>query len=209
MSNNHLLSKVQWLGHAGFLITDKAAIYIDPFKLGFPDVGDMVLVTHDHPRHCDPDEIKWLRKGSTVIVVPAHCVAKFTGDIRGVKAGDKISVKGVNIEVLPAYTPSNQRHSAKNGGVGYIVTLEDGTRIYHTGDCGLIPEMKTGMADVLLLPVSGENTMDAVQAAAVVNLIKPKVAVPMHWMPGKQGREEAEKLRSLTDIAVELLKPVN
>ena len=127
MSNKSLLNKIKWLGHAGFLLDEREGIYIDPYNLGFPNIGDMVLVTHNHPRHCNPDEIKWLRKGSTVIVVPENCADKFQGDIRAVKPGDSITVKGVKIEVMPAYTPDNPRHPVENKGVGYIVTLSDGT----------------------------------------------------------------------------------
>jgi L-ascorbate metabolism protein UlaG (beta-lactamase superfamily) len=206
MNNKQLLLNIKWLGHAGFLINEKAGIYIDPYKLGFPDIGDMVLVTHEHDRHCDPSEIKWLRKGSTVIVVPTQCAGKFQGDIRIVKAGDVITVKGINIEVMPAYTISNPRHAKESGGLGYIITMSDGLRVYHTGDTGLIPEMKEGIADVVLLPIGGENTMDAAQAAAAVDLMKPKVAVPMHWVPGKEGQAEAERFRSLCETEVEFLK---
>lgn len=208
MSNKNLLKNIKWLGHAGFLINEKAGIYIDPYNLGFPDVGDMVLVTHDHARHCVPEEIKWLRKGSTVIVVPEQCADKFQGDIRTVKAGDVITVKGVKIEVLPAYTTANPRHSKESGGLGYIITMSDGIRVYHTGDTSLIPEMKEGIADIVLIPIGGETSMDAAQAAAAVNKMKPKIAVPMHWLPGKEGQAEAERFCSLCETEAVILKPV-
>src|SRR4030066_306522 len=126
MTNKGFLKNIRWVGHAGFLLNEKAGIYIDPYNLAFPDIGDMVLVTHDHPRHCVPDEIKWLRKGSTVIVVPKNCADKFEGDIRVVKAGDEITVKGVKIEVMPAYTHENPRHPKESGGGGDIITMSDG-----------------------------------------------------------------------------------
>lgn len=206
MSNKSLLNKIKWLGHAGFLLDEREGVYIDPFNLGFPNIGDMVLVTHNHPRHCAPDEIKWLRKGSTVIVVPENCADKFQGDIRAVKPGDSITIKGIKIEVVPAYTPNNPRHSIENKGVGYIVTLSDGTRVYHAGDTGLIPEMKEGIADVVLIPIGGENTMDAAQAAAAVDVMKPKIAVPMHWAPDKAGKAEAERFCSLCAAETAILK---
>jgi L-ascorbate metabolism protein UlaG (beta-lactamase superfamily) len=206
MTNKGLLMNIRWLGHAGFLLKEKAGIYIDPYNLGFPDIGDMVLVTHNHPRHCVPDEIKWLRKGSTVIVVPEQCADKFEGDVRIVKAGDEISVKGVKIEVIPSYTTENQRHPRENGGVGFIITLSDGIRVYHTGDTSIIPEMKEGIADVVLIPIGGETGMDATQAATAVNIMKPKIAVPMHWTPDKAGKAEAEIFRSLCEYEVEVLK---
>jgi L-ascorbate metabolism protein UlaG (beta-lactamase superfamily) len=208
MSNKGFSKNIKWLGYAGFLLNEKAGIYIDPYKLGFPDIGDMVLVTHEHDHHCVPDEIKWLRKGSTVIVVPAQCADKFHGDIRVVKAGDEISVKGIKIEVMPAYTTGNPRHAKECGGVGYIITMSDGLRVYHAGDTGLIPEMKEGIADVVLIPIGGINTMDAAQAAAAVDVMKPKIAIPMHWATDKNGKAEAEKFQSLCKTEVVILKPV-
>ena len=205
MTNKGFLKNIRWLGHAGFLLSEKAGIYIDPFNLAFPDIGDMVLVTHDHPRHCAPDEIKWLRKGSTVIVVPEPCAGKFEGDIRIAKAGEELTVKGVKIEVMPAYTTDNPRHP-RNCGVGYIITMSDGLRVYHTGDTGMIPEMKEGIADIVLIPIGGANTMDAAQAAAAVDLMKPKIAVPMHWAPDKAGKAEAEKFRSLCKTETEIMR---
>lgn len=205
MSNKFVSSNIKWLGMAGFFLDDKPSVYIDPYQLAFPSIGDMVLVTHDHPEHCDPNEIKWLRKGSTVIVCPESCGSKFIGDIRVVKPGDVITVKGAKIEVLPAYT-TNPRHPAEAGGVGYIITMSDGTRVYHMGDTGLTSTMKEGIADVVLVPISGENTMNAEQAAEAVNLMKPKVAVPMHWLVNKEGKAEAERFVKLCNVNAEIIK---
>jgi len=205
MGNKYLSNNIKWLGMAGFFLDDKPSVYIDPYQLAFPSIGDMVLVTHNHPEHCDPNEIKWLRKGSTVIVCPESCAGKFIGDIRVVKPGDIINVKGAKIEVMPAFT-TNSRHPAEAGGVGYIITMSDGTRVYHLGDTGLTPAMKEGIADVLLVPISGANTMNAEQAAEVVNLIKPRVAVPMHWPANKEGKTEAEKFVSLCQVNSEIVK---
>jgi len=84
--------------------------------------------------------------------------------------------------------------------------MSDGTRVYHLGDTGLTPAMKEGIADVLLVPISGANTMNAEQAAEVVNLIKPRVAVPMHWPANKEGKTEAEKFVSLCQVNSEIVK---
>ena len=205
MSNKYVNGNIKWLGMAGFFLDDKPSVYIDPYQIPFPVIGDMVLITHNHPEHCDPNEVKWLRKGSTVIVCPESCAGKFVGDIRVVKPGDTITVKDAKIEVMPAFT-NNSRHPIEDGGVGYIITMSDGTRVYHLGDTGLTPAMKEGMADVLLVPISGENTMNAVQAAEVVKLIKPKAAMPMHWPAGNAGRAEAERFVAFCGVPAEIVK---
>jgi len=206
MTVSSLLANIKWLGHAGFLLGEKPCIYIDPYKLAFPDIGDLILITHNHPRHCDPDEVKWLRKGSTIIVVPQSCASQFHGDIRVVSPGDVLQVKGVSIEILPAYSKINPRHSKETGGVGYIITMPDYLRVYHTGDTSLIPEMIEGMADIVLIPIDKDSCMTVEQAAEAVNIMKPKIAIPMHWQPNKDGMAMAECFCSLCNSQVEILR---
>ena len=206
-SKSAMLKSIRWLGHAGFLITGRRVIYIDPYRLGFPDVGDVILITHDHPHHCSPDDIKWLRKGATVIVAPEACVARFQGDVRTVVPGDTLTIAGVTIEVVPAYNPDRQALPEKADGVGYIVTTVEGLRIYHAGDSGLIPEMDEVEADVALLPVGGTCTMNADEAAQAANRIRPQVAIPMHWGTAGGTRQDAERFRDLCEVEVKILKP--
>ena len=202
-----ILQSVRWLGHAGFMLKGRRVIYIDPYQLEYPEVGDLILITHDHSDHCSPDDVKWLRKGATVIVCPEACVSEFTGDVRAVKAGDMLTVKGVTIAVVPAYNLGKEFHPRESGGVGYVVTTPEGLRVYHAGDTDLIPEMKEIEADVALLPVGGTYTMNAEEAAQAANWIKPKLAIPMHWGTIVGSREDAEQFRDLCEVKVKILKP--
>jgi L-ascorbate metabolism protein UlaG (beta-lactamase superfamily) len=202
-----ILESVRWLGHAGFMLKGKRVVYIDPYQLQSPEVGDLVLITHDHYDHCSPDDVKWLRKGSTVIVAPKSCADKFQGDVRTVKPGDTLTIKGVAIEAVPAYNVDKQFHTREAQGVGYIVTTVEGIRVYHAGDTDLIPEMEQIEADVALLPVGGSYTMDAEEAARAANLIKPKLAVPMHWGAIVGSRKDAERFKELCEVRVKILKP--
>jgi len=202
-----ILQSIRWLGHAGFMIKGKRVIYIDPYQLEFPEVGDMILITHDHPDHCSPEDVKWLRRGATVIVAPEACAARFKGDVRVVQPGDTLTIRGVAIEVVPAYNLDKEFHPKEAGGVGYIVTTVEGLRIYHAGDTDLIPEMEQIKADVALLPVGGTYTMDAEQAAQAANWIKPRLAIPMHWGSIVGSRKDAEKFRDLCEVEVRILKP--
>jgi L-ascorbate metabolism protein UlaG (beta-lactamase superfamily) len=201
-----ILQSIRWLGHAGFMLKGRRIIYIDPYQLQFPDVGDMILITHDHADHCSPDDVKWLRKGSTVIVAPASCATKFQGDIRVVEPGHSLQIKGVQVETVPAYNPDKDYHPQDAGGVGYVVTTVEGLRVYHAGDTGLIPEMEQIQADVALLPVGGTYTMEAKEAAQAANLIKPRLAIPMHWGSLVGSRKDAERFRELCQVQVRILK---
>ncbi len=201
------LKQIHWLGHDAFLIAGRRVIYIDPYKIEFAgEVADIILITHDHPDHCSPDDVKWLRKGETVIVMPPSCADKFKGDVRTVKPGDTLTIKGVTIDVVPAYNIGKPFHPREAGGVGYIVTTVEGIRIYHAGDTDLIPEMEQVKADVALLPVGGIYTMDAGEAAQAANKIKPKLAIPMHWGTVVGSRQDAERFRELCAVEVKILK---
>ncbi len=207
VSLDAMLQSIRWLGHSGFLLLGKRLTYIDPYKLDFPEVGDMILITHDHSDHCSPGDVKWLRKGETVIVAPASCASRFKGDVRTVKAGDTLVHKGLKIEAVPAYNIGKEFHPREAGGLGYVVTTVEGVRVYHAGDTDLIPEMANITADVALLPVGGTYTMDAEQAARAANLIQPKLAIPMHWGAQVGSRQDAERFRELCEIEVRILKP--
>ena len=202
------LNQIHWLGHASVLIAGRRTIYIDPYRIQFAgEVGDMILITHDHTDHCSPEDVKWLRKGETVIVTPPSCANQFKGDVRAVKPGDSLTIKGVTIEVVPAYNIDKPSHPREAGGVGYIVTTVEGIRIYHAGDTDWIPEMAQIKADVALLPVGGTYTMDAAEAAQAANQIKPKLAIPIHWGTLVGSRQDADKFRQLANVQVKILKP--
>ena len=68
---------------------------------------------------------------------------------------------------------------------GFVVTLEDGQRVYHAGDTGLFYGMKLlaklFSPAIACLPVGGIFTMDAKQATLAVQLMKAKRVWPMHW----------------------------
>ncbi len=201
-----MLRTIRWLGHAGFLLRGRRPIYIDPYKLAGTEAGAGILITHDHDDHCSPDDVKWLREGATVIVCPPSCAGRFQGDVRAVEPGDTLEIRGVGIEVVPAYNIGKDFHPKEAGGVGYIVTLPEGLRIYHAGDTDLIPEMAQIRCDVALLPVGGTYTMNAAEAAQAADLIKPRLAVPMHWGSIVGSRQDAEEFKRLCQVEVRILK---
>ncbi len=207
MKNKRLIRNIRWLGHAGFFIKETPSVYIDPYNLAFPDISNLILITQDHEQHCSPDDIKWLRKGSTVIVAPEKCAKKFEGDIRSIKAGDVLEIKGAKIKVLPAYNESDPGFQQESGGVGYHITFPNGLRIYHTGETGLIKEMKHGMADIVLISIGEHATINASQAAEIINRIEPRVAIPMHWEKNQASKEEIDIFKSLCKVDVEILHP--
>ncbi|MBI4173535.1 MAG: MBL fold metallo-hydrolase [Candidatus Aenigmarchaeota archaeon] len=194
---------VEWLGHDSFRIKGAGKVlYIDPFQVeGEP--ADLILVTHEHYDHCDPDAVNKLKKPDAVIVAPENCAAKL-GAIRKAVPNTTIIEKQIDVRVVYAYNINKFREPGKvfhpkGFGVGYIITIS-GKRIYHAGDTDQIPEMaKLGQIDLALLPVSGTYVMTAEEAAQAARTIRPKVAVPMHYAKVVGTAQDAQKFKELYD----------
>jgi L-ascorbate metabolism protein UlaG (beta-lactamase superfamily) len=207
--------EITWLKHDAFLLKgDGIVVAIDPYELcSVPEKADLVLVTHDHFDHCDPNSVRLVAKPDAVIFAPQNAASKLGKNVRVVKAGDVLTEKGVTIKVVPAYNvrPERQRFHPKNyGGVGYLITLA-GKTVYHPGDTDLIPEMDNlGQVDIALLPVSGTYVMDAQEAAEAVKRIKPTHVIPMHYGSIVGSKADAEKFAQLVagQTTVHILEPV-
>lgn len=195
--------RIQWLGHSGFLLEGEGKkIYIDPYALpeepAFEDRADILLITHEHFDHCSPEDIRKVRRSDSTTLIPENCSLSFRGDARRICEGDILSdglaIKGVRIDVIPAYNQDKPFHP-RGLGVGYIVEL-GGLRIYHAGDSDYIPEMQDIKADIALLPIGGTYTMDAEEAAAAAAVISPKVVIPMHYGTFEDINADPEKFKA-------------
>ena len=200
-----MTGNIHWLGHDTFRIEGEQLIYTDPFKIKKKDTAGIILITHEHYDHCSAEDVKKLQGPETVIVTPADCASKLQGNVKIVKPGDKVEIKGVTIEAVRSYNTNKQFHTKDRGWVGYVFTVK-GQRIYLAGDTDYIPEMKNIRADIALLPVSGTYVMTADEAAQAALDIKPKVAIPMHYGSIVGTKEDAlkfaEKLKGKIDVVI-------
>lgn len=187
-----MVKGIHWLGHDTFRIVGEKIIYTDPFKIKKSDRADLILITHEHYDHCSPEDVKKIQDSGTVIVAPADCAKKLSGNIKIIKVGDRISVAGIDIEAVPAYNTNKQFHTKDRGWTGYIFKA-DGRSIYIAGDTDYIPEMKTFRTDIALLPVSGTYVMTAEEAIRAALDIRPKVAIPMHYGSIVGSKSDAER----------------
>lgn len=206
---DNLLNNIKWLGHASFRIIGNNVIYIDPWKISDSVAnlkGDIILITHGHYDHLSNSDIDKLMDSSTQIVIPKNFEDKiYKKNKILVKAGDKITLKGIGIEVYPAYTPTSHYHPLSYGGVGYVI-ITQGVRIYHAGDTGFIPEFASVKADIALLPIGGKYTMDYQEAAKAAQIINPSVVIPMHYNSPVIGlKKDAENFIKKFKGRVELL----
>jgi L-ascorbate metabolism protein UlaG (beta-lactamase superfamily) len=202
MKPEELVGKLQWLGHDSFRLDGPPVIYFDPWKLKGKQVkADLVLVSHDHFDHCSPDDVKRVRGPQTVVVASSGAAAKLP-EARSIKPGDRLAVAGVEIEAVPAYnvnkfrSPGVHFHPREAAHVGYVVTVA-GVRLYFAGDTDQIPEMAHIACDVALLPVSGIYVMTAEEAAEAARIIKPQIAVPMHYGAGIGDTGDGQRFAEL------------
>ena len=105
-----MTSIIHWLGHDSFRIDgDGIVIYIDPYKITDGPKSDLILITHDHKDHASPEDVAKIQHSETTIVAASAAVAKFQGRIQTVKPGDKLNIKGISIEAVPAYNTNKFR----------------------------------------------------------------------------------------------------
>ena len=208
---DNLVSDVHWLGHSSFRIEYKdLVIYIDPWQLQDQPKADLILVTHDHYDHCSPEDIQKIKDENTIIVTVKAASEKLNTDILIVRPGQKIEVKGVLIDAVPAYninkfrSPGVPFHPKDAGYVGFIIKL-DKRIIYHAGDSDSIPEMRSINTDVALLPVSGIYVMTSDEAAEAAVKINPSVAVPMHVGRGIGSKSDAANFKDISPCDVRIL----
>ena len=67
-----------------------------------------------------------------------------------------------------------------SGSTVYILTV-NGKRIYIAGDTDMTDDNRRVKCDVAMIPIGGTYTMDAKQAAELINTIKPEIAIPTHY----------------------------
>lgn len=189
-------NQIIWLGHDSFKIKGEKTIYIDPWKLKDGDPADIILITHDHFDHFSQEDINKVCTDDTVLVTNKTVATSLTGPVRTVQAGDKLSVQGVEIEVLAAYNTNKQFHPKSAGGLGFIIDMS-GEKIYHSGDTDLIPEMEDIHCDIALLPVSGTYVMTAEEAVDAAKRIKPKLCIPMHYGDIVGSQKDAQRFKEM------------
>lgn len=204
MQLQEAIKKVHWLGHDGIRIDGTTVVTIDPFRVSAVKPTDLILISHDHFDHNSPEDVDKIRKTDSVIVTDANSAKKLTGDIRVVAPGDKLTVKGVEIEIWPAYNTNKDFHPRAAGMLSFVFKL-DGVRYYHSGDTDFIPEMKQLDVDIAFLPVSGTYVMTAEEAVEAARAINPKIAVPMHYGEIVGSEEDAQKFKKALEGLLEVV----
>ncbi len=229
--------KIRSLGVSAFEIVTEGGlkILIDPLLNKNPmcpikpedvDELDLILVTHGAWDHLG-DAVE-LAKRTGAILLAGHDVRTHAlrngvpkEQILGTQPGATREVKGVRIRATVAhhisFFESEKDIYLSAPPLGYVITTEEGRRIYHAGDTCLFQDMKLiaelCRPQMLLIPVDAvlpeaPAELSPLDAALATQWIGPEVVVPMHYYPGSKNPEIfadiASKLSPWTKV---LLRP--
>jgi len=164
--------EITWLGHSCFRLRDRSATVVtDPYG---KDLGlilprhraDIVTVSHDADDH---NYVKGVKGDFQVLTGPGEYEVS--------------SVFVTGLELRGGKPKKDAAPSLRN--TVFLFEFEDLT-VCHLGDLNIVPtqaqvEEALGEVDVLLIPVGGEESLNASQASEVVSLLEPHIVIPMHY----------------------------
>ena len=205
--------KITWLGHSAFLFEAEKKLLIDPFISGNPLAPcspeelnpDIIAVTHGHRDHLGDTIEIGKRTGCRIITI--HEVANY------------IKSKGVFAEGMTEALHSSSIDASGfsfDGGspAGFIIRI-NGHSIYHAGDTGIFGDMQLISElyepELALLPIGDKFTMGIKEATKAVELIRPRIVIPMHYSTFdviKQDPEEFKRaVEAKVDTKIIIMKP--
>jgi L-ascorbate metabolism protein UlaG (beta-lactamase superfamily) len=182
--------EMHFVGHGSLMFKlDGYVIQIDPVRSSgtyeFYPRPDLILITHEHGDHLDPDLISTIKKTETLLFCNKNSTKTIPWGL-DMSNGERQEINNIVIEAVPAYNLVNERAPGqpfhpKGEGNGYILTI-GGKRIYIAGDTENTPEMKAlKNIDVAFLPMNLPYTMTPQMVADAAKAFKPKILYPYHF----------------------------
>jgi L-ascorbate metabolism protein UlaG (beta-lactamase superfamily) len=187
--------------YAGVLIkTPSKTLIIDPVDIrarSFPD-ADAVLITHEHYDHLDPRLITEIQKATkcAIIADPAstqrlkHAISP--KNLQQIRPGEETKIGEVTIKAERCNHPATEP-------VTYIITSEDGVKVFHTADSLPYPELEAigerEKLDIVFCTVGIAPGTSPETGFEIARLTKPQVAVPYHTNSIAYQQQFAEILK--------------
>lgn len=226
--------RLTWLGHHTFKLETGGGrvVLIDPWVEGNPACPrelksferiDVMTISHGHGDHM-ADVVTLGKKFNPAIVcnVEIHHFLRKQGvaSTAPMNKGGTQEVAGLRFTMVHAVHSSGIEDGGEMiyGGeaCGFVITLEDGTRLYHAGDTAVFSDMaligELYAPDIAILPIGDHYTMSPREAALAVRLLKPRRVVPAHFgtypiLTGTPDALRAEMAKLGVTAEVVALKP--
>ena len=208
-----MLDDIQVLCHSSIKMEKDIIIYFDPFKIEkeYKD-ADFIFITHSHYDHFSEKDILKIKKENTKIIITPDLHSKTLElgfneeNILVILPNQEYKINELYFKTIPAYNINKNFHPKANNWVGYIIILDD-VSYYIAGDTDITEENRKVKCDVAFVPIGGTYTMTAKEAAILVNEIKPKIAVPIHYGLIVGAKEDEDVFKSCVnkDIDVNVL----
>ncbi|MGQ9778097.1 MAG: metal-dependent hydrolase, partial [Thermodesulfobacteriota bacterium] len=176
-------------------------IYIDPFLSKNPKTppemnevnkADFILVTHGHFDHVG-DIVSISQKTNakviTIYELGNYLTKKGAKNVVEMNKGGTYKSQVISFIVVPATHSSGivEGDQILYGGepVGFVIRVENGFTVYHSGDTGVFSDMKLigdlYKPELSILPIGSHYTMGPKEAAYAAKLIGSKYVIPMHY----------------------------
>jgi len=175
--------KVQWLGHAGFMIeSNNRRLYINPYTVAIGSLkSDAIIVSYSGSDLCDITSINDLAKDNSSILLPAECAARINRlGVQQLVIGSNYTLSIFRVQVVDAYLLNGT--ISKGEGAGFIITV-NGTRIYYAGITDYIPELSSiSDIDVAIVPIAGGDlSLSLAEAVELLKQLNASYNIPMYY----------------------------
>ena len=211
--------KAWWLGHSAFRLESPngQVIYIDPFlsqnpttpdEYKQPDDIDYILLTHGHDDHVG-DTLDLAEKTGCKVVsqVELSRLLKKHGlnDDQAVEfnKGGSLHYDDFSVTMVNANHSSSFQGEYAGEAAGLVISFEDDICFYHMGDTNIFTDLEfyAGMYEphVVAAPMGDYYTMGPQEAALCMEILKPKIAVPIHYGTFPPLTGEPEDFKEYTE----------
>ncbi len=175
--------------------------WIDPLRINDTESADAILISHDHPDHCSPEDIRKLYQAGKTRVIGPRAVAARLPDlpVEVLQPGAVLELSNWTVTGIPAYSTGIPTHPRRAGYLGFLLTCGPWC-IYHAGDTHAVLELETLQnLTMAIIPIRGGLfTMSTREAAALIKRLQPQIVFPIHYPLGKR---EPDLLRELVGDA--------